>query len=80
MTGSRRMQGIIIFAFLPTQYAHWFAQKRIGLSHRSAPQGTEHKNQAAALCDLCDLCGQVLPQNVKGLVYGVICRTEKDVS
>jgi hypothetical protein len=60
MTGSRRMQGIIIFAPLRAQYAHWFAQRRIGLSHRSTPQGTEHKNQAAALCDLCDLRWQGL--------------------
>src|SRR6266508_247938 len=28
MTGSRRMQGIIIYAPLRTQYAHWFAQRQ----------------------------------------------------
>src|SRR5215475_16159597 len=28
---------------------------RCGLSHRSTPQRTEHKNQAATLCDLCEL-------------------------
>src|SRR5215510_15739958 len=39
MTGSRRMQGIITFATLRTQYAHWFGQRRKG--RKDSPQFQE---------------------------------------
>src|SRR5262249_53377117 len=45
-----------------TIYSSGAARSR--LSHRSAQS---IKNQAGALCDLCDLCGYVLPRSDLGM-------------